>query len=71
MKDKIVMVLVWICLGLFIWWIDYEENKEERKIINYYVEEAIDKNPFHASIESTWSNEFEDPTKYLTAPKFD
>ena len=71
MKDKIVMVLVWIALGLFIWWIDYEETKEEKRLINYYRGEAIDYNELHTSIESTWSNEFDDATKYLTAPKFD
>ena len=71
MKDKIVMIIIWIFLGLFIWWIDYEETKEEKHLINYYQGQAIDYNELHASIENTWSTEFDDETKYLTAPKFD
>ena len=71
MRDKIVMTIISIFLGLFIWWIDCKEKEEERRLINYYRGEAIDYNELHTSIENTWSNEFDGATKYLTAPKFD
>lgn len=39
MQNKITTLIIWIFLGLFICWIDYEERKEEgQDFINYHNE---------------------------------